>query len=75
MVEAAQRLQAASHAAVVLYDGLKGLSENKGNSGAGYVVTSACYLEVQGSNPAIGACNGRGYSEVASGITRSSGAI
>ena len=41
MVEAAQRLQAASHAAVVLYDGLKGLSENKGNSGAGYVVTSA----------------------------------
>ena len=34
VVEAAQRLQAASHAAVVLFDGLKGLSENKENSGA-----------------------------------------
>ena len=59
-MEAAQRLQAASHAAMVVYDGLKGLVEHMRTVGQGmwtWYVGRICWhgmcLEVSGLNPAI----------------------
>ena len=48
MVEAAQRLQAASHAAMAVYDGLTGPADHMGTMGHGVWVCRPCYLEVPG---------------------------
>ena len=60
---------------VVVYDGLKDPLDHMGTVGH---IMWACwpyYLDVQSLDPAIADCNDKGCSEVASGITGSSGSI